>query len=104
MTLHHHPVLTVQMCLSSAVSYALVVIIATINFCDTSDSTRIWDNPYTAQVRLTRGATVNQGLVEVYCSGQWGTVCDNSFDQNDADTICRQIGYYQAMRFNHLSM
>ena len=68
------------------------------------DSTRIWDDPYAAQVRLTRGDTVNQGLVEVYCNGQWGTVCDDFFGQNDADTICRQLGYHSAYRFDHLSM
>ena len=69
-----------------------------------ADSTRIWDNPYTLQVRLTGGATVNQGLVEVYCSGQWGTVCDDWFGQNEADTICRQLGYYNASQYDHLSM
>ena len=68
-----------------------------------TDSTRIWDNPYTLQVRLTGGATVNQGLVEVYCSGQWGTVCNDGFVQNEADTICRQLGYYSAYRYDHLS-
>ena len=69
-----------------------------------ADSARILDNPYTLQVRLTGGATVNQGLVEVYCSGQWGTVCNHGFGQNDADTICRQLGYYSANRYNHLFM
>ena len=33
------------------------------------DSTRIWDNPYSGQVRLTGGNTVNEGLVELYCNG-----------------------------------
>ena len=67
-------------------------------------STRIWDSPYSGQVRLTGGATVNQGLVEVYCSGQWGTVCDDSFGQNDANTVCRQLGYQRSSQYNHLSM
>ena len=65
---------------------------------------RIWSNPYLGQVRLTGGLTVNQGLVEVYCSGQWGTVCGDGFGQSDADTVCRQLGYSTAQSFNHLSM
>ena len=69
-----------------------------------ADTTRIWDNPYNLQVRLTRGSTVNQGLVEVFCNGQWGTVCDDGFFQTEADTICRQLGYYSANRYDHLSM
>ena len=38
------------------------------------DTTRIWDNPYFGQIRLTGGNYSNQGLLEVYCNGQWGTV------------------------------
>ena len=69
-----------------------------------ADTTRIWENPYNLQVRLTRGETVNQGLVEVFCNGQWGTVCDDGFGRTEADTICSQLGYHSANRYDHLSM
>ena len=58
-----------------------------------TDTTRIWDNPYTGQIRLNGSAYVTQGLIEVYCNGQWGTICDDGFTSNAADTVCTQLGY-----------
>ena len=67
-------------------------------------STRIWDSPYKGQVRLSRGKYTSQGLVEVYCNGQWGTVCDDGFGQIDADTVCKQLGYTGAARYDNSSL
>ena len=66
-------------------------------------STRIWDNPYQNQIRLSHGEYTNEGLVEVYCNGQWGTVCDDKFGLTDANTVCQQLGYTGAAYYDDLT-
>ena len=57
------------------------------------DFTRIWSNPYVGQVRLFNGSHINEGRIEIYCNGRWGTVCNNSFTIVTARTVCIQLGY-----------
>ncbi|XP_070566354.1 scavenger receptor cysteine-rich domain-containing protein DMBT1-like isoform X2 [Ptychodera flava] len=50
-------------------------------------------------VRLVNGSGTHEGRLEVFYSGQWGTVCDNGFDMNDAQVVCAHLGYDAALNF-----
>lgn len=46
------------------------------------------------EYRLEGGRSKNEGRLEIFYRGEWGTVCDDDFSQKEAQVVCNSLGYY----------
>jgi len=44
-------------------------------------------------VRFAGAGYANEGRVEVYANGQWGAICDDHWDNLDANVVCGMVGF-----------
>lgn len=45
------------------------------------------------------GGTSQAGRLEIFFIGEWSTVCDNQFGQEEAEVACKMLGFQRCVTF-----
>ena len=76
-----------------------------VNGDNCSDACVIENPPAEGDIRLMDGAAENEGRIEVFAAGVWGTVCDDNWESfaadqerafRNGDVACQQLGFLGA--------
>ena len=52
------------------------------------------------EVQLRNGFSFLAGRVELCRDGEWGTVCDQTWDTQDANVLCGQLGFSRRSKYS----
>ncbi|XP_022088513.1 deleted in malignant brain tumors 1 protein-like [Acanthaster planci] len=61
--------------------------------CDSAKLAGVVCRPKLNTVRLVERSNPVSGRVEIYRDDAWGTICDNDWDIDDVQVVCRQLGF-----------
>ena len=53
------------------------------------------------EVRLVDGRSDTAGRVEICYGNQWGTICDEDWDESEAVVVCRQLNFNNGQGDHH---
>ena len=46
-------------------------------------------------IRLVGGSYQWEGRVEIFLSGEWGTIIDSNWTNDDAEVVCKKLGHFK---------
>ncbi len=49
-------------------------------------------------IRLMGGASSNEGRLEIYYGGRWGSICENGWGAMTAEVVCTELGFNRPVR------